>query len=106
MTTATKNTLGIGESTKDAYKFFTDPGHGWLEVTRNEINRLHVVPSKYSYMRGDLVYLEEDCDASAFIRAKKELGEKVETTEIYRVRTAIRNYPSFQQNRSEENHYD
>lgn len=93
--TPTKNTVGNGESIVDAYKFFTDPAHGWLEVTRDEINRLRVVPSKYSYMRGDLVYLEEDCDASAFIRAKKELGEKVETTEIYRVRTAIRNYPSF-----------
>ena len=100
MTTAsiapTKNTVSTGESTGEAYKFFTDPGHGWLEVTRDEINRLGVVPSRYSYMREDLVYLEEDCDASAFIRAKKELGEKVETTEIYRVHTAIRNYPSFQ----------
>jgi len=48
------------------YTFFNDPGHGWLEVPRSELPP-GFTPSEYSYQRGDLVYLEEDCDAPPFI---------------------------------------
>ncbi len=51
------------------YVFHTDPGHAWLEVSRNELNASGVASkiSRYSYERGDFVYLEEDCDMSLFL---------------------------------------
>lgn len=53
------------------YKFYNDPGHGWLAVKRKELIELGVIGqiSRYSYQRGGTVYLEEDGDASRFINA-------------------------------------
>jgi hypothetical protein len=50
----------------------TDDGHGWLRVTIGEVTMLgfNVTDfSKYSYRRGEDLYLEEDCDASRFVVA-------------------------------------
>ena len=60
------------------YNFHSDPGHGWLEVGRDELAMLKIADaiSSYSYQRGDKVYLEEDCDAALFINALKNLGVK------------------------------
>lgn len=59
------------------YTYFTDPGHGWLRVKRAELNDLGIANkiSPYSYMRGDYVYLEEDCDMAKFMKAKGWLQE-------------------------------
>ena len=57
------------------YTYHTDPGHGWVEVPLAEINRLKLTPSPYSYKKGQLAYLEEDCDASASTAAKRAAGE-------------------------------
>ncbi|CAB4122771.1 hypothetical protein UFOVP33_50 [uncultured Caudovirales phage] len=54
--------------------FYTDPGHGWLEVEKTLIRALHLQPSTYSYQRDDMAYLEEDCDAYAFMEAAKAKG--------------------------------
>lgn len=56
------------------YKFFHDPGHGWLEVEFSELLELgiHQEISGYSYVSGSKVYLEEDCDQSAFFVALDE----------------------------------
>lgn len=54
------------------FTFHTDPGHGWLEVPVAELRRAQLAPSDfsaYSFIRGSTVYLEEDCDASIFIRS-------------------------------------
>lgn len=53
------------------YRFFTDPGHGWLEVSRREVVASGAVISAYSYYDPvtDMAYLEEDCDALAFLKA-------------------------------------
>lgn len=74
------------------YRYITDPGHGWVEVTREEIDRLGIGPrvSGYSYTDGARVYLEEDCDAALFVRAKKDRGEPVDFVEVYQERTPIR----------------
>ena len=79
------------------YIFHTDPGHGWLEVTRAELIRLGILEniSAYSYEKGDKVYLEEDCDASRFVAAKKALGESFAFIDRYLENTPIRNYPHF-----------
>lgn len=45
------------------YTFYEDPGHGWLRVPKSEImGGLEYLISPYSRY----IYLEEDCDLSAF----------------------------------------
>lgn len=60
------------------YTFHSDAGHGWLEVRKRELEDLGLADkvSSYSYVRGDKVYLEEDCDASLFINALDGKGVK------------------------------
>jgi len=55
-----------------AFTFHTDPGHGWLEVPVEHLQKADLSPSDfsgYSYVNGTTVYLEEDCDAEVFIRS-------------------------------------
>jgi hypothetical protein len=54
------------------HNYFTDSGHGWLEVPRAELVELNILNkiSGYSYQQGDMVYLEEDCDASTYCDAR------------------------------------
>ena len=59
----------------NTYTLHEDSGHGWLEVEWEEIWRFNIKPSNYSYTNGTHVFLEEDCDAFAFIEAKKATGE-------------------------------
>lgn len=61
------------------YTFHTDPGHGWLAVPVKEINELGIRGqiTPYSYIHGELAFLEEDCDAATFMQAKKARGEPV-----------------------------
>lgn len=67
------------------FTFYTDPGHGWLEVPRVELIRLGIADkiSSYSYESSDgaTVYLEEDDDAGKFIEAFKAAGGTVELAE-------------------------
>ena len=79
------------------YIFHTDPGHGWLAVKRDELIRLGILYkiTPYSYQKGSTVYLEEDCDASFFIQAKKAAGEEFEYRESHQENTPIRRYASF-----------
>lgn len=80
------------------YKFISDPGHGWLEVTRDELEALDLLEkiSRYSYQSEGLVYLEEDCDAPVFVDAKKARGEPLEIREEHQENTFIRNLPRFE----------
>lgn len=57
--------------------FYADPAHGWLAVPAAEVRRLGIVPSRYSYRSpsGAMVYLEEDCDATAYFQALARHGE-------------------------------
>ncbi len=60
----------------DTLTFYTDPGHGWLEVPVQLLKDLRVEYdiSQYSYRAGSLAYLEEDCDAGRFLEAAKSAG--------------------------------
>ena len=77
------------------YRFITDAGHGWLEVPRTELEALHIAGevSSYSYQHGELVYLEEDCDATLFWDAKGLT--RADITDVYQNPTPIRGYPHF-----------
>jgi hypothetical protein len=79
------------------FRFISDPGHGWLEVPVDLVDRAGVIGavSKYSYHKGDLLYLEEDCDASRFLQALKKQGVNYEIEEVHQNPTPIRNYPRF-----------
>lgn len=74
------------------YKFFSDPGHAWLEVDASEAAALGVKPSSYSYTHEGKWYLEEDCDMPLFVAAKEARGETVEFVEMYQENTPIRTY--------------
>ena len=80
-----------------SYRFIEDPGHGWLEVPITELHRLGIAGqvSSYSYRKGDMAYLEEDCDAGLFLDAKRALGEPLRVTEVYQDPTPVRNYARF-----------
>ena len=56
--------------------FYADPGHGWLAVPLELLDRLGLVDrvSPYSYLRGRLAHLEEDCDYALFARAMNDRG--------------------------------
>lgn len=56
----------------------TDPGHGWLIVTRAQLAAAGLTEadiSAYSYQSGDLIALEEDCDARVYIEARYSEAE-------------------------------
>ena len=60
------------------YNVYNDPGHGWMKVNRKELESLGIADkiTGYSYMRGESVYLEEDCDMQIFLTALRlKFGE-------------------------------
>ncbi len=65
------------------YTFFTDSRHGWLQVGLFEANELEILDkiSGFSYIDNNYIYLEEDCDASVFLRAKLNLPDNSEYNE-------------------------
>jgi len=64
------------------YNFHSDAGHGWLEVPVSLIKKFgvgnQISPYSYIDIRNNLLFLEEDCDASTFISSVEKTGEKVE----------------------------
>jgi hypothetical protein len=74
-----RHTLRKHMTTSIEYTYYTDPGHGWLEVNYDELVELgiHKEVSGYSYRRGDAVYLEEDCDMALFMNTMEAKGIKV-----------------------------
>ena len=80
------------------FTFFSDPGHGWLQVP---VDFLKFVGLKiddftdYSYRSGGNVYLEEDCDASLFLKACKASNIKPVIVESFRdYDSFVRSLPS------------
>jgi len=78
--------------------FYEDPGHGWLAVPIPLLDKLGIIDqiSTYSYMRGMLAHLEEDCDYSVFWAAAQRAGLKlhIRTTRTDN-RSRIRGYAPF-----------
>lgn len=58
--------------TDTKYTLLEDPGHAWLGVQRTELVELGIAHkiTGYSYVEGELVWLEEDCDLAAFVEAR------------------------------------
>lgn len=79
---------------------YSDPSHAWLKVSKWDLQVLNIADkiSTYSYMNGNNVYLEEDCDAGIYLNALKnvglnyKIGEKVSRND----QSVIRSYNSYQ----------
>jgi hypothetical protein len=82
------------------FYFYTDPGHGWLEVPRALLQELGIAEkiSAYSYQRGETVFLEEDCDLSRFHQAMTNAGREYKTVDINQARgdSFVRSLASYQ----------
>jgi hypothetical protein len=80
-------------------KFYDDPSHGWYAVKRSILANMGLLGAitSFSYQRGATVYLEEDCDASAFFARAKAQGLTVEVKEGATTNNSspIRSYESF-----------
>ncbi len=86
------------------YKFYADPGHGWLAVKITELMELGIITqiSNYSYMRGGTAYIEEDMDVSLFFNAYRD-KYGVEPKHTYKHtnnRSPIRNYDGYNRNKA------
>lgn len=75
--------------------FHTDPGHGWLEVTRADLVELGILGlvSAYSYTDGPRIYLEEDCDATLYMDAAKAAGWVLHLVDKYAENSFVRQLP-------------
>lgn len=84
-----------------SYTFHSDPGHGWLAVNISDLEKLQIVDqiSKYSYVRGNTVYLEEDDDYILFLEATRKAGWILNISEKNSDnRSRIRSYNCFSKN--------
>jgi hypothetical protein len=86
------------------YKFYADPGHGWLAVKTVELLELAIITriSHYSYTRGATTYLEEDDDAALFFNAYRDKHgiDPKYTYEHTDKRSPIRSYDSYNTNKA------
>ena len=81
------------------FEMYSDPSHSWLKVPINFLDTLKIKRriSKYSYVKGDFVYLEEDCDFRVFVQAMQDEGRSFEIVEKHSNRMSrIRSYQSYQ----------
>jgi hypothetical protein len=80
------------------FQFYSDPGHGWLRVDLASAKAVGLEPSNFStcsYQQGPWLYLEEDCDASIFVKAYMDKHNRppVIKQHVSERESVIRNYP-------------
>jgi hypothetical protein len=79
--------------------YYQDPGHGWIKCNKSLLQKLGIAAdiSRYSYMRGDCAYLEEDCDASRLLEAARAAGIVIQLKPFYsNKQSKIRSYADYQ----------
>ena len=61
----------------------SDAGHGWLAVKTKELVELGIADkiTPYSFYKGKTTYLEEDQDATTYVKAHEALGNTVQIKE-------------------------
>ena len=80
------------------YTLYEDPGHGWVAVPIDDLIALGVADkiTSYSYLLGNMAFLEEDCDLPTFVRAyKKKFGKAPKGKTVYQEYTSRRSYPRY-----------
>ena len=59
-------------------KFISTSGHGYLVVTRKQLEKSKIEPSSYSFYNEKVALLEEDCDAGKYLMTMfPDGGEKL-----------------------------
>ena len=84
--------------TKLTLNYYQDPSHGWVKINRKWLSVLNIEDkiSRYSYMRKDYIYLEEDCDLSRLLAAADAAGIKIVLREYNsNKQSKIRSYDSY-----------
>jgi hypothetical protein len=79
--------------------YYQDPGHGWIKVKKTVLQRFGIADdiSRYSYMRGDYAYLEEDGDAERLFQAAGAHGLVIRLNHMHtNKQSKIRNYEQYQ----------
>ncbi len=82
------------------FKFHSDPGHGWLAVRVLDLLKVGLDLtdiSGYSYVNGQTVYLEEDCDLTKFWNAFEFTFGSVPTIVNLEQRNSYHNIRSYPQ---------
>ena len=90
------------ETETKTFTFYSDPGHGWLEVDKKDLIELSLEDkiSSFSYQSAleNKVYLEEDCDATLFWKSyEAKYKTAMKHREIYiEDNIFIRRLPSYE----------
>jgi len=73
-----------------SYRYIQDPGHGWIEVPRSELDALEIAHrvSLYSYQLGRYCYLEEDVDAPLWTFARAAAGRPIDPDDLQHEHTS------------------
>ena len=84
------------------FTFYQDSGHGWAKIPLALIKGLGILDriTKYSYIRKNFVYLEEDCDLYLFdVAFRDRFGHAPKFRARYSTRSTIRSYLHFDASR-------
>jgi len=63
------------------FKFISDPGHGWLEVSLKDFPFAQRSATGFGYKNGDFIYLEEDVEANDFLVELRQRGIQFDITQ-------------------------
>ncbi len=83
------------------FSFISDPSQGWLMVTPAELHAVgitedDITPYSYRDVSGQLIALEEDCDAYTFLHKwEAMIGKPAEIVDTVEGSKFIRSWPSF-----------
>lgn len=92
------------------FELISDPGHGWLKVDFATLEKLGLKLGDFSscsYLffnrnkgaMSPFILLEEDCDATLFLKAYREkTGQEARTRVRYTDRAAVRFHPRYYPN--------
>lgn len=79
------------------FTYHTDPGHGWLQVSQQDLNDVglsYVDFSSCSYTDGKFLFLEEDYDMTKFlIEYKVKHGKQPNINEVFADPCFVRGLP-------------
>lgn len=79
-------------------EIISDPGHAWGVVNYSMLKELRIEDkiSTYSYRKGSVCYLEEDCDLSRLVDALVKQGKEITFKESFLNHEApLRNFRNY-----------
>lgn len=86
--------------------YYQDPGHGWVKVGLKTLTALgiHDKITRYSYVRKEHAYLEEDCDLELFFKTCDAKGIKIILRDHHtNKQSKIRSYQHYSKYEQSEN---